>query len=61
MAAILKILKIKSTILSDDLFLCQVSKEGIGWTNFTVVAMETKKKGDLRNCWIPFFKLRAIL
>ena len=27
MAAILKILKIKSTILSDDLFLCQVSKE----------------------------------
>jgi hypothetical protein len=29
MAAILKILKIKSTILSDDLFLCQVSKGSV--------------------------------
>jgi hypothetical protein len=55
MAAILKILKTKSTTLSDDLFLCQVSKGSAVWSEFNiflhrldklcVVAMETKKGG----------------
>jgi hypothetical protein len=31
--AILKILKTKSTTLSDDLFLCHVSKESAVWKN----------------------------
>ena len=45
MAAILKILKIKSTTLSDDLFLCQVSKGSATWSEFnifcTLVTMAT--------------------
>ena len=45
MAAILKILKTKSTILSDDLFLCQVSKGSAVWSEFnifcTLVTMAT--------------------
>jgi hypothetical protein len=32
LAAILKILKTKSTTLSDDLFLCQVSKGSAVWS-----------------------------
>jgi hypothetical protein len=50
----LKIFKTKSTTLSDDLFLCQVSKESDVWSEFNVpfrvdffkmatVAMETAK------------------
>jgi hypothetical protein len=35
-------------------------KIGIGWTNFAVVAMETKK-GDLKNFGIPFIKLHETL
>jgi hypothetical protein len=38
MAAILKILKIKSTSLSDDLFLCQVSKDPLLGVNLTFFA-----------------------
>jgi hypothetical protein len=45
MAAILKILKTKSTTLSDDLFLFQVSKGSAVWSEFniccTLVAMAT--------------------
>ena len=45
MAAILKILKTKSTTLSDDLFLCQVSKGSTAWSEFnifcTLVTMAT--------------------
>jgi hypothetical protein len=36
MAAILKILKTKSTTLSDDLLLCQVSKESAVWSEFNI-------------------------
>jgi hypothetical protein len=36
MAAILKILKTKSTTLSDDLFLCQVSKGSAVWSEFNI-------------------------
>ena len=36
MVAILKILKTKSTILSDDLFLCQVSKGSAVWSEFNI-------------------------
>jgi hypothetical protein len=43
--AILKILKSKSTTLSDDLFLCQVSKGYAVWSEFnifcTLVTMAT--------------------
>jgi hypothetical protein len=43
--AILKILKTKSTILSDDLFLCHVSKGSAVWSEFnifcTLVTMAT--------------------
>jgi hypothetical protein len=35
-------------------------KIGIGWTDFAAVAME-KKKGDLRNFWIPFIKFHETL
>ena len=45
LAAILKILKTKSTTLSDDLFLCQVSKASAVWSEFnifcTLVTMAT--------------------
>ena len=45
LVAILKILKTKSTTLSDDLFLCQVSKESAAWSEFniccTLVTMAT--------------------
>ena len=45
MATILKILKTKSTTLSDDLFLCQVSKGSAVWSEFnifcTLVSMAT--------------------
>jgi hypothetical protein len=45
LAAILKILKTKSTTLSDDLFLCQVSKGSAVWSEFnifcTLVTMAT--------------------
>ena len=37
LAAILKILKAKSTTLSDDLFLCQVSKESTFCSEFKIV------------------------
>ena len=37
MAAILKILKTKSTTLSDDLFLCQVSKGSAVWFELNIV------------------------
>ena len=37
MATILKILKTKSTSLSDDLFLCQVSKGSTVWSEFNIV------------------------
>jgi hypothetical protein len=47
-------------ILSDDLFLCQVEKSGIGWTNFAAVAMETKKGGFIFFL-IPFIKLHETL
>jgi hypothetical protein len=36
MAAILKILKTKSKTLSDDLFLCQVSKGSAVWSEFNI-------------------------
>ena len=36
--AILKILKTKSTTLSDDLFLCQVSKGSAVWREFNIFA-----------------------
>jgi hypothetical protein len=46
--AILKILKTKSTTLSDDLFLCQVSKGSTVWSEFnifcTLVTMATADK-----------------
>jgi 3'-phosphoadenosine 5'-phosphosulfate sulfotransferase (PAPS reductase)/FAD synthetase len=45
LAAILKILKTKSTTLSEDLFLCQVSKGFAVWFEFkkksTLVTMAT--------------------
>ena len=45
LAAILKILKTKRTTLSDDLFLCQVSKGSTVWSEFnifcTLVTMTT--------------------
>jgi hypothetical protein len=45
LATILKILKTKSTTLSDDLFLCQVSKGSAVWSEFnifcTLVTMAT--------------------
>ena len=45
LTAILKILKTKSTTLSDDLFLCQVSKGSAVWSEFknfcTLVTMAT--------------------
>jgi hypothetical protein len=34
--AILKIIKTKSTILSDDLFLCHVSKGSAVWSEFNI-------------------------
>ena len=37
MEAILKILKTKSTTLSDDLFLCQVSKGSAVWNEFNII------------------------
>ena len=47
MAAILKILKTKSTTLSNDLFLCQVSKGSAVWSKFnifcTLVTMHSQK------------------
>jgi hypothetical protein len=45
MAAILKILKTMSTTLSDDLFLCQVSKGS---------AVQSESTADLRNYWTEF-------
>jgi hypothetical protein len=36
LVAILKILKTKSTTLSDDLFLCQVSKGSVVWSEFNI-------------------------
>jgi hypothetical protein len=36
LAAILKILKTKNTALSDDLFLCQVSKGSAVWSEFNI-------------------------
>ena len=36
LAAILKILKTKNTTLSDDLFLCQVSKGSAVWSEFNI-------------------------
>ena len=36
MVAILKILKTKSTTMSDDLFLCQVSKGSTVWSEFNI-------------------------
>jgi hypothetical protein len=36
LVAILKILKTKSTTLSDDLFLCQVSKGSAVWSEFNI-------------------------
>jgi hypothetical protein len=48
MAAILKILKTKSTTLSEDLFVCQVSKGSAVWSEFnmfcTLVTMATSQK-----------------
>jgi hypothetical protein len=45
LAAILKILKTKSTTLSDDLFLCQASKGSAVWSELkkigTLVTMAT--------------------
>jgi hypothetical protein len=45
LAAILKTLKTKNTTLSDDLFLCQVSKGSAVWSEFnifcTLVTMAT--------------------
>ena len=38
MAAILKILKTKSTTLSDDLFMCQVSKGSAVQSEFNIFA-----------------------
>ena len=37
MAVIWKILRIKSTTLSDDLILCQVSKGSSVWSEFNIV------------------------
>jgi hypothetical protein len=36
LVAILKILKTKSTTFSDDLFLCQVSKGSVVWSEFNI-------------------------
>jgi hypothetical protein len=58
MAAILKILKTKSTSLSDDLFLCQVSKGSAVWSEFnifcTLVTMATAAifKGLIFSKWL---------
>ena len=57
LVAILKILKTKSTTLSDDLFLCQVSKGSAVWSEFnnfsTLVAMATAAILNLFNLrWI---------
>ena len=53
MAAILKILKTKSTTLRDDLFLCQVSKGSAVRSEFnifcTLVTMAIPTKFDERN------------
>jgi hypothetical protein len=53
LAAILKILKTKSTTLSDDLFLCQVSKGSAVWSEFyifcTLVTMATSSILNLFN------------
>ena len=38
LATIWKILKTKSTTLSDDLFLCQVSKGSAAWSEFNIFA-----------------------
>ena len=48
MAAILKIIKTKSTTLRKDLFVCQVSKGSAVWSEFnmfcTLVTMATSQK-----------------
>ena len=53
MAAILNILKTKSTTLSDDLFLCQASKGSAVWSEFkkigTLVTMATAAIFNLFN------------
>ena len=53
MAVILKIYKKKSTTLSDDLFLCQVSKGSAVWSEFnifcTLVTMATAASLNLFN------------
>jgi hypothetical protein len=50
LVAILKILKTKNTTLSDDLFLCQVSKGSAVWSEFkfvcTLVTMATAVERD---------------
>jgi hypothetical protein len=75
LAAILKILKTKSTTLSDDLFLCQASKGSAVWSEFkkigtlvTTLIGQTlsqlpwkQKRGDLNFFWIPFIKLHETL
>jgi hypothetical protein len=39
----------------------QKKKIGIGWTNFAAVAMEIKKRGDLKKKMISFIKLHETL
>jgi hypothetical protein len=73
LAAILKILKTKSTTLSDNLFLCQISKESAVWSEFNIFkknwdwldklcrSCHGNKKGGFKKNWIPFIKLHETM
>ena len=54
MAAILKILKTKSTTLSDDLFLCQVSKGSAVQSEFNIFStLVTMAMATILNLFNP--------
>ena len=50
LAAILKILKTKSTTLSDDLFLCPVSKGSAVWSEFNIFCTILNFFQPLKSC-----------
>ena len=55
MAVIWKILRIKSTTLSDDLLLCQVSKGSSVWSEFNIVCtLVTMATTAILNFFQPF-------
>jgi hypothetical protein len=57
--AILKILKTKSTTLSDDLFLCHVSKESAVWSEFNIFCTLVTMC-DVVPFRVDFFKMATV-